>query len=114
MTPFEFLFIGHLIGDYLLQTKWMAAGKATKWLPLLAHVTVYTLVIAVIAWVGFGGLSVVGVTVVFFSHGILDRRGVVQWWVRTVTTPPESEKKWLTIMVDQTLHIIILGIVLYL
>lgn len=113
MTPFEFLLIGHFIGDYLFQTKWMAAGKATQWLPLLTHVAVYTAVITLIAWIGFGGLSVFGVVIIFLSHVLFDRRGFIQWWVNTITTPPDSEKKWLTIMTDQTFHLIILGVVLY-
>ncbi|ADH98196.1 DUF3307 domain-containing protein [Salisediminibacterium selenitireducens] len=114
MTPFEFLLIGHLIGDYLLQTSWMAANKAVKWVPLLTHVTVYTAVIAVVAMIGFGGLSLLGILVVFISHILLDRKGFVQWWVAKVTTPPDSEKKWLTVMTDQAFHIIVLGAVLYL
>ncbi|WP_416151647.1 hypothetical protein ACM26V_12010 [Salipaludibacillus sp. HK11] len=38
----------------------------------------------------------------------------VGWWVNSVMIVIESEKKWLSILVGQTFHINILGIVLYL
>lgn len=112
MTPFAFLFVAHLIGDFLLQTGWMAANKAKQWGPLLAHVAVYTLTVALVAWFGFGGLSLLGIAIVFVSHVILDRRTLVQWWVKQLTPAADANLDWLVIVVDQVLHIIILAVVL--
>lgn len=114
MTPFSFLLVAHLIGDYLFQTKWMAMYKATKWLPLLVHSLVYTVVVAVVAFVGFGGLSVAAVAFVFVTHVALDRRTFVAWWVRTVMGSTGKESGWLSIVVDQIFHIIVLVVALYL
>lgn len=37
MSLFSYLLIGHLIGDFLFQTTWMAMFKTTKWVPLIVH-----------------------------------------------------------------------------
>lgn len=42
MSVFDTLLLGHLIGDFLLQTSWMAENKAKHILPLLVHSLVYT------------------------------------------------------------------------
>jgi hypothetical protein len=113
MSPFEFLLLAHLIGDYLFQTKWMALNKSTKWVPLLTHVGVYTLTITCVAWIGFGGLTAWGIVVVIMSHIILDRRLFVTWWTRRIMRIDEKESGWLIIVTDQIFHILVLGLVLY-
>lgn len=109
MTQFEFLLIGHLIGDFLLQTTWMAQHKAKRWLPLLMHVTVYTGVVSVFGFAS-GGLSWAAVALIFLSHVLLDRKTFVAFWVRRVQMVPNNEQPWLLIMADQIFHIIILAI----
>ena len=37
----------HFCGDFALQSSWMAQGKSKSWQPLLAHVAVYTAMLAV-------------------------------------------------------------------
>lgn len=114
MTPFEFLFISHLIGDYLFQTNWMAMNKANKWLPLLSHCLVYTLTISIIAFLTFGGLSWLAISFIFLTHVILDRRTFVSWWAEKVMGAVSKESSWLKIVVDQVFHLIILAIALHL
>lgn len=109
MSQFDYLLIGHLIGDFLLQTSWMAKHKATKWLPLLAHVAVYTVVVSV-SGVLSGGLSLAAIALIFFSHIVLDRKTFVAFWVRKVQTAKGPEQAWLCIVADQIFHIIILAI----
>ncbi|WP_422121887.1 DUF3307 domain-containing protein [Planococcus sp. X10-3] len=109
MSQFDYLLIGHLIGDFLLQTSWMAKNKAAKWLPLLAHVTVYTLVVGVFGWMS-GGLSLAAIALIFFSHILLDRKTFVALWVRNIQTAKGPEQAWLRVMADQIFHIIILAI----
>ena len=36
-----FIFIAHFIGDFLLQTRWMATNKSNKMTALAAHILVY-------------------------------------------------------------------------
>lgn len=114
LSPFAFLILGHLVGDYLFQTSWMAAYKSSKWLPLFVHSAVYTFFIAIFAWIGFGGLSVLGIAIVFIAHLILDQRSFVSWWVKNVMKATGKEAGWLSIVVDQIFHILVLALVLYL
>ncbi|TFE01832.1 DUF3307 domain-containing protein [Jeotgalibacillus sp. R-1-5s-1] len=114
MTPFSWLFLSHLIGDFLFQTGWMAANKASKWIPLLVHCAVYTLIVALISWIAFDGLSVIAILFIFITHVILDRQQFVKWWVKKVMQTPAGPDKWLTIVVDQIFHLIILAAALYL
>ncbi|TWT01150.1 DUF3307 domain-containing protein [Planomicrobium sp. CPCC 101079] len=109
MDQFSYLLIGHLIGDFLLQTGWMAKYKATKWGPLLAHVTVYTVIVA-LAGLLSGGLSAAGLGVIFIGHVILDRKKFVVFWVRNIQMAKGPEQAWLAIMADQIFHIILLAI----
>lgn len=112
VSPFDILLLGHLIGDYLFQTSWMAANKAKNWAALLTHSFVYTLAVGIVAWFGFGGLSIWGLLLVFGLHVFLDRRTFVAWWVRTVMTSTGKESCWLSIVVDQVFHLIVLVIAL--
>lgn len=109
MNQFDYLLIGHLIGDFLLQTSWMAKYKATKWLPLLAHVTVYTMVVGIFGMMS-GGLSITALALIAASHIMLDRRTFVAFWVRNIQQARGKEGAWLCIMADQIFHIIILAI----
>lgn len=113
MTPFSFLFLSHLIGDYLFQTSWMAAYKKDRWTALLTHCFIYTLTVSCIAFFAFGGLSLFAILFIFVTHVVIDKQYIVQWWVQNVMKPPASEQKWLTIVVDQIFHLIVLGIALY-
>lgn len=113
MTPFSILLLAHLVGDYLFQTSWMAANKARHWLPLTVHSLVYTFWIILFAWFGFGGLSLGAILLIFVSHLILDQRSFVQWWVSTIMRTQGKEAGWLSIMVDQIFHLLILALALY-
>lgn len=111
MTVFSYLLIGHLIGDFLFQTSWMAMFKATKWLPLIVHCVVYTISVTTVVFFGYGLLPIGAISLLFVSHIFLDRRVFVAWWVKHIMQTKGSESKWLSIMVDQIFHIIILGAV---
>lgn len=107
MSEFDALLVGHLIGDFLFQTGWMARYKATKWGPLLTHVVVYTLVVTLVGWWS-GGLSVWAIVLIFVSHIVLDHKGFVGWWSRHVQSVTRPTDAWVTIMADQVFHVIIL------
>lgn len=109
MTLFEVLFLAHLVGDFLFQTTWMAINKATKWIPLLAHVVVYTTIVTVAAYFFGTGLSFSAIAFVFIGHIILDRRVFVAWWVRNIQQSRDQSAGWLGIMADQIFHLLILA-----
>lgn len=110
-SQFDLLLLAHLIGDYLLQTEWMAKYKAERWRPLLAHCFVYTLVVAVVAYLFIpGGLSWWAIGLIFVSHVILDRRGFIRFWHRRIMGVTNDQGKWLMIMADQIFHLIILAV----
>lgn len=111
----------HLVGDFLLQTEWQARHKkgglghdplARR--ALLAHVTTYTLafVPALIWIVDSGDLAVLtGValaTLVFLPHLIQDDGRVVRGWMVHVKHTDPAANPGLAIVVDQTMHIVML------
>lgn len=114
MSSFDVLLIAHLIGDYLLQIGWMAANKTKNWLAAFTHAAVYTFTIAVFAAFFIKDFSPWGLLLIFVSHAILDRRFFTSFWVTSIMTTPESQRGWLTIVVDQIFHLLILSIALYL
>jgi len=109
MSQFDYLLIGHLMGDFLFQTSWMAQHKSTKWLPLLTHASVYTLVVGLVGLFS-GGISLVGVAIIFIGHIILDRKTFVSFWVRNIQMAKAPHQNWLSIMTDQIFHIILLAV----
>lgn len=109
MSQFDYLIIGHLIGDFLLQNSWMAQYKSTKWIPLFSHVSVYTIVVALFGFLS-GGLSLVGIAIIFIGHIILDRKTFVSFWVNKIQMAKGPNHNWLSIVTDQIFHIIILAV----
>lgn len=112
MSIFDCLVIGHLIADWLLQTKDHAVHKTKgNFLnqALLTHSLLYTLAfvpIFLIVKIRFGWLLLL-----FFSHLFLDRRWPIFLWLEKVgglTKEETKEKEFLVIMTDQIFHILIL------
>ncbi len=69
---FEML-LGHLAGDYLLQTEWMALNKSkntkTGWLAALIHCLLYTFAVCVFMW----NFQLIWIVVVFLTHFPIDK-----------------------------------------
>ncbi|OPY57731.1 MAG: hypothetical protein A4E55_01451 [Pelotomaculum sp. PtaU1.Bin035] len=107
MNVFTWLLVGHLAGDFLLQTGWMAK-KVFNTTSLLVHCFVYTMTIFIMA-LPAGGLSVTALSVIFISHFILDQRNFVNFWVRRVNNAENLQ--WMNIAVDQSFHLLVLAIV---
>lgn len=66
-TTLVLLLLGHLIGDYILQSDWMATGKTQRWWPAVAHALTYT-VCYLPATRSLPALAVIGGT-----HLLIDR-----------------------------------------
>ena len=87
-VPMADLFIvallGHLVGDYLLQTKYMALNKSeVGWagiVPCAVHVAVYTTAVCAFWWT-IGPLLV---ALVFVPHWIIDRWSLATPWLKMI------------------------------
>jgi hypothetical protein len=114
--------VAHVVGDFVLQTDWMARGKSTRTLATLAHVSFYILPFLLLT-TNPATLLVIGGTHFIIDHFRLARYLV---WARNIPWPgsrPWSEcqengfppglppylSSWLLIIVDNTLHILING-----
>ncbi len=114
----------HLIGDYLLQSDWMATGKVRHFWIASCHALVYSLPFLVFH------PSVVAWFVIYASHAFIDRFRLARYvvWVKNWLGPNKlwsecsatgypAEKPvwlavWLLIIADNILHISINGIAL--
>ena len=100
--------IGHLVGDYLLQTEWQAANKKAAglqgWLACLSHCALWTL--SVIVFTGWWSVKVV--LLVFISHIVLDRTYFVAWYLRVLR---KGQEKWLQIVCDNVMHLVLLWLI---
>lgn len=107
MELFDWLLVGHVVGDFILQTRWMAEKKAKEILPLFIHAAVYTITLALFALLA-NGLSWLGIGLIFVCHLILDQRNFVDFWSAKVNGNTNTD--WLKITLDQAWHILILGL----
>lgn len=63
--------ICHLIGDYWLQTDWMALNKKNNFLIALVHGFVYTLPFLVLT------RSILALSIIWLSHALIDGTDIV-------------------------------------
>lgn len=108
MDLLSWLIVGHLAGDFLLQTAWMAQNKEHGWAALVAHSLVYSLAVAGAALL-VGGLPLAALAVIFCFHLALDRRRFVRYWVRVINRT--EDQPWIYIVVDQAWHLVVLAAV---
>lgn len=112
--------ISHLVGDFLLQTDFQARYKhgglghdRVARRALLSHVAIYTLAfVPALVWIG-GELSLAGTiavaALIFVPHVIQDDgRLIVRWMTDVKHTDPVTAPRGVTVMVDQTFHLIAL------
>jgi len=113
MSVFDWLLVGHLVGDFLLQTNEMARRKSQSLPWLLRHLAAYmavtTLVLGALAWTHSVTLWAAGIAwlLIGVTHAILDQRDFTRWWMRVIGISPDVT--WLNIVVDQVFHIVILA-----
>ena len=119
------LFLGvlaHMVGDYIIQTDWMAQEKTSRWAPAIAHAVTYGLPFLFIT------LDPGALAVIVGTHAVIDRYRLARHvcWTKNLLAPkayrhPWSECSgtgyhkdrpvwlavWLMIIADNTLHIAI-------
>jgi hypothetical protein len=114
--------LAHLVGDYILQSDWMANEKTKRWLPAWAHAVTYGLPFLLVTQ------SPTALAVIVVTHAVIDHyrlaRHVV--WAKNFLAPrawwhPWSECSatgyhkdrppwmtvWLMIIADNAMHLII-------
>jgi len=120
------ILLAHLLGDYILQSSWMASGKVKKWWPAACHAAVYTISVATVLRLSWRAVVVVAV-----SHLLIDRFRLARYltFASNFLSPPSAWRKWsecnitgyykelpswltvwLMIIVDNAIHIAILAL----
>lgn len=110
MISYDALFailILHFIGDYIVQTRWMATNKSSKTKALAVHATVYGLCLLPISFL----YAVVNAGV----HGLVDgitSRATKECWAQSKNKNKSPRQRaiaeWMTFLVmglDQLIHI---------
>lgn len=111
--------VAHLIGDYLIQSHWMATEKTKRWWPAIAHAVTYGLPFLLITQSPLALLVIVG------THAVIDRHRLAKYvvWFKNQFAPaafrppitatgcaddvPPWMSVWLLIIADNVLHIVI-------
>ncbi|WP_331757626.1 DUF3307 domain-containing protein (plasmid) [Streptomyces sp. NBC_01383] len=118
---FAALYIAHMLADYVFQTDHQSDHKADRnaagWLANIhhagTHVVLSLLALLVVQLVTGNSLNAVaavaGLLWIGTTHGFIDRRWPVLWWMNR-TGSPEFAAKGGAAYVDQALHIAALGI----
>lgn len=113
----------HLLGDYVLQSSWMANNKIRRWLPAITHACIYFLPFLFIIH-----SSLAAALVIIGTHAVIDRFRLARFvaYANHFLAPPREWKTWvdcsgtgyykdtpqflavwLMIIVDNTMHLAI-------
>lgn len=115
--------IAHAVGDYILQSDWMAAEKTKRSTAAAVHALAYTLPFLLLT------RSPAALAVIAITHFVIDRWRLaryVVWLKNWPMTPPWPEctatgyppdrpawmAVWLLIIADNTMHVICNGMAL--
>jgi hypothetical protein len=103
------LIMGHLIGDYIVQNDWMAAGKTQRHLPCIVHCLCYMLAVWLCScwWLGWAWMPMV-----FLAHYPVDRWRLARSWMVNMSGQEAfatgALSPWSIIVVDNTIHLAVL------
>lgn len=111
--------VAHLVGDYILQSHWMATEKTRNSVAAGVHAVTYTLPFAFITW------SPLALALICGTHFVVDRWRLARFlvWAKNGARGPVTAtgyaddvpawlSVWLLIIADNVLHILINGAVL--
>jgi hypothetical protein len=114
--------LAHLVGDYLLQSHWMANEKTKHWWPAWAHALTYGLPFLLVTQ------SPAALAVIVGTHAVIDHYRLARHviWAKNLVAPKAYRKAWsecsatgypsdtppwlavwLMIIADNTMHLII-------
>jgi hypothetical protein len=113
------IILAHLVGDYLIQSNWMATRKTSAWWPAILHGLTYTIPFLLITQSPWALLSIGG------THIVIDRYRLARHlvWLKNLVGPRDSHAghtatgypdgtpvwlaTWLMIIADNTIHLLI-------
>lgn len=114
------IILAHLVGDYLIQSHWMATEKVNRWWPAIAHGLTYTLPYLLVTQ------SALALTVIATTHIVIDRYRLARHviWLKNQIGPKSHRPErgtatgysadtpawlavWLLIIADNTMHLLI-------
>jgi len=112
------LLLGHLFGDYVFQTAWMADNKKTDTFPCAVHCLLYSLCVMVfVPEIVFAGP--LAVILLYASHFVFDRWQLVMVWfsqMRSVKDAKDPSKAAILtlvyVMMDNTFHLFFMWLIL--
>jgi len=78
---FSNILLGHLVGDYLLQNKWMAIGKSSNFCNCCIHVLVYTFSVLI-----FTSFDLLWAMSIFLPHFLIDRYSLADKWLSFINS----------------------------
>lgn len=103
--------LAHLVGDYVLQSHWMAVNKVKSWFAASIHGTCYTFPFLLITQ------DVFALAVICGTHIVIDRLSVAKYISQLKNFhfsgngyPEETPiwlSTWLVIILDNTIHLLI-------
>lgn len=112
--------VAHLVGDYIIQSDWMAEEKTKRSFAAAVHATSYTLPFLFIT------LNPIALAIICVTHFIIDRWRLARYvcWAKngckgpvTATGYPESKPAWLAvwllIIADNTMHLLCNGLAIW-
>ena len=95
---------GHMLGDMVLQNRWLAEIKMTRWYGMLLHCLIVTTTI----WL-FTQWNIKALAAIFISHYIIDKYKLGKLWPDFAKQGKpfcrERSPFWLGLLADQSFHI---------
>lgn len=90
MSPLVGALLAHLVGDYILQSHWMACEKTKRWWPALVHAVTYTLPFLLITQSPWALLVIGG------THAVIDRYRLARFvvWAKNQVAPKSYRPVW--------------------
>ncbi|OKO87772.1 hypothetical protein BRO54_3799 [Geobacillus proteiniphilus] len=111
---FIYLYLGHKIGDYLLQSDKQAKSKQNSWYYLLVHCAIYSLSVIAIPFIFMGYFNLAALFFVFITHVVIDQGALLRFWmkyIKGIKDPDTEEVTMVKLEIDQTFHYIVIGII---
>ena len=113
MTLFAWLCLAHFVGDWMLQNDWMARNKGRQpvGMACLLHCLIYTAAVGAI-FVTAGGSGrpplhlALFLLLIFGSHWAIDGGRLAERWG---TLLHQTDSAPVRMVVDQTMHIVVLA-----
>lgn len=109
MNPISAVLVGHLIGDWIVQTDYQAANKPHHWKANQQHMLGYHITLFAFCALAMPLRAVwIVILVSWITHSFIDRRWPVKILMKWTGSYPFSQTTFGVVAVDQALHLSIL------